>query len=432
MKAKAGLMAAWVALGNLASTDAVADFEQRLEWDFGLQQKVYADTGYRQSSQTNTVLRGSAQWQGQWQTPAGNLQQLTVKPWLRHDTRDSDGNRVDFPELSYLYVGDGLSFKIGRSQVFWGVTESAHLVNIINQTDLIDDPRGESFIGQNMVNLNIELDQGNLEFYLLQGFEPRPFAGEGGRFSLPFSIDSKVRYAPDHQSQHFDYAFRWYQFLGPLELGLSYFGGTSRDPVFRSSDIKLEFSGEDLTSVVLQPTYYTIDQLGLDAQLLLGNWALKLEAIERHGEETWLPSDDRVYRAAATGFEYTQVGVLDSRWDFGYILEYVYDDRRELAPTFADNDWRLGLRWAFNDIRNSSMLLGFNVDRQTREQLFTLEAETRITANSTLEARAWWFRGSDLPDDNLADRFAALTNFDNKAWFLGRDNLIEVEWHFYF
>ena len=58
---------------------------------------------------------------------------LQIKPFYRYSSGD-DGNRThgDIREFYYRYVDNGLQWDIGINTVFWGVTESAHLVDIIN------------------------------------------------------------------------------------------------------------------------------------------------------------------------------------------------------------------------------------------------------------------------------------------------------------
>ena len=45
-------------------------------------------------------------------------------------------------ELSLLWISGNWETRIGVSKVFWGVAESQHLVDTINQTDLAANPDG--------------------------------------------------------------------------------------------------------------------------------------------------------------------------------------------------------------------------------------------------------------------------------------------------
>jgi len=47
---------------------------------------------------------------------------------------------------------------VGINSVFWRVVESNHLVDILNQTDLIEDIDGEEKLGQPMISLSTQQD----------------------------------------------------------------------------------------------------------------------------------------------------------------------------------------------------------------------------------------------------------------------------------
>ena len=54
---------------------------------------------------------------------------------------------------------------MGIDKVFWGVIESRHLVDYINQTDGVEDVDGEDKLGQPMINLGLQRDWGDLIFF---------------------------------------------------------------------------------------------------------------------------------------------------------------------------------------------------------------------------------------------------------------------------
>ena len=78
-------------------------------------------------------------------------------------------------------VGDGeWELRVGVDRVFWGVAESQHLVDIINQVDFVEHPDGESKLGQPMVHLTWSGDWGALELFGLSGHRARTFPGPVG------------------------------------------------------------------------------------------------------------------------------------------------------------------------------------------------------------------------------------------------------------
>ena len=102
------------------------------------------------------LLQGELYWS--WD---GGNQSLTVEPFLRLDTADSERTHVDFRVFSWEKVWDRWELRAGLRRAFWGVTESQHLVDVINQTDLVENLDGEDKLGQPMVSLAAVRDWGD-------------------------------------------------------------------------------------------------------------------------------------------------------------------------------------------------------------------------------------------------------------------------------
>ena len=97
-----------------------------------------------------------------------------------------------------------------------------------------------------------------------------------------------------------DFAVRSSKVFGDLDIGITHFHGTSREPRFN----RVSNGGQ----TVFRPQYDLIDQTGLDAQLTIGPWLWKLEAMTRSGH------GDR-FVAGVGGVEYTLfqiVGAADA------------------------------------------------------------------------------------------------------------------------
>jgi hypothetical protein len=168
------------------------------------------------------------------------------------------------------------------------------------------------------------------------------------------------------------------QSFGELELGISHFSGTSREPRLVP---RFTFDNNKPTSAVLIPYYEVIEQTGLDAQLFLGDWAFKLETISRSGQ------GDR-YAAATAGFEKTFVGFGGGRGDLGIISEYLFDERGARGPALGQDDIAVGLRYAFNDAANTTALLVGLIDRSSHEYVTTFEASSRLGERLKLTVEA--------------------------------------------
>jgi hypothetical protein len=76
---------------------------------------------------------------------------FTFKPFAHLDNYDNNRNHIDIRQLDLVTSHSNFETTIGISKVFWGVTESNHLVDIINQTDLVEDIDTEDKLGQPML-----------------------------------------------------------------------------------------------------------------------------------------------------------------------------------------------------------------------------------------------------------------------------------------
>lgn len=300
-------------------------------------------------------------------------------PFARIDMQDDERTHFDIRELTWVHVADDFELRSGIRKVFWGVTESQHLVDIINQTDAVENSDGEEKLGQPMINLSFLRDWGVFDLYWLMGFRERKFSGPEGRPAFPFEISTdQSEYESSAEARRSDFAVRWVQSIGELELGISHFSGTSREPRFVP---RFTLQNNLPTSVILVPYYDVIDQTGLDAQFFLGDWAFKLEAISRSGQ------GDR-YAAATVGFEKTFVGFAGTRGNLGVIAEYLFDERGAEGPAIGQDDLAIGLRYAFNDAANTTALLVALIDRASHEYVTTFEASSRLGERLKLTVEA--------------------------------------------
>ncbi|MDG1836998.1 MAG: SPOR domain-containing protein [Pseudomonadales bacterium] len=345
-------------------------------------------------------------------------------PFIRWDDNDNDRSHFDIRELTWVHVGDGWELRSGIRKVFWGVTESQHLVDIINQTDNVENPDGEEKLGQPMINFSLTRDWGVLDFYVLPGFREREYHGREGRLRIPFLVNEDLAvFASGAKTARTDFAVRWSHYIGELELGLSHFSGTSRAPRFQFQPI-FDANGTFVDGTLI-PVYDVIDQTGLDAQYLVGDWLWKLEAISRSGQ------GDR-YTAATFGFEKSFVGVFDTRVDLGIVTEYLFDDRHGEANAIGDDDFALGVRLTANNVADSSALLVWVWDRNTDEMLTTLEASTRIGSHWKLVLEATIFSHGDRPADSAPGYLFVLMDPKSELGFFQDEDFLKLELTRYF
>ena len=323
---------------------------------------------------------------------ARGYQSFTFTPYLRLDLGDPARTHFDVRELYYHYAARNWELKAGVAKVFWGVTESQHLVDIINQTDLVENPDGEDKLGQPMVNFTWIRDWGTLDFFVMPYFRERTFPGREGRLRAPFPVDTdRARYESDAEEFNPDLAVRWFHTVGLFDIGLSHFYGTSREPRLRA---EIDESG----TPTLIPQYDLIHQTGLDLQATVGGWLWKLETITRSGQGSR-------FVALTAGFEYTFSNLKNTGMDLGVPAEYLYDNRdkvtlgtERLSPTAFEDDLFVGARLALNDVQSTDVLGGAVIDRDTGTTAFLVEASRRIGSQWRLAVEARGFTNTSAED----------------------------------
>jgi len=307
---------------------------------------------------------------------------FTFIPFYRWDGRDDKRTHGDIRQLDLTMAKGDWEFQAGISKVFWGVTESQHLVDIINQTDGVEGTDGEDKLGQPLFKVSHLQDNGDISFYILPYFRERTFAGKAGRFRGALPVDTKnVTYESSKKEKHVDYAVRLNHTFDNIDVGLSYFDGTSRTPEFTP----------DIAKGVLKQHYPLIKQVGLDLQYTGEEWLLKLEAINRDSKK-------ENYTAAVGGFEYSIPGITESGADLGLLAEYHHDSRGQSLNAPFQNDLFLGTRLSLNDTEGTELLAGAFIDLDNQSKSFRVEGSRRIGKGLKLNIEAQTFMNIDDKD----------------------------------
>lgn len=383
-------LALWLLGWHVLSAQA-ADFSGPV----GFESRWFSDRGEGQQSISLTP---------KWQWGKGS-NDFTLELFARVDSEDNERSHVDVREATWLHMADDWDVKVGVGRVFWGVTETQHLVDVINQTDAVEAIDGEDKLGQPMVQWSKIADWGILDVFVLPYFRERTFAGRDGFLSGSLPVDQdRVLYESSAKQRHVDVALRYSRTLGDWDYGLSYFRGTNRDP-------KLLPSINDSGNRVLQPYYDQMQQVGVDVQATKGAWLWKLEAIAR---------EDSQYDYAATtlGFEHTFYGIAASAIDWGVLLEFSRDSRGANAPTPNQKDIAFAHRLTWNDVNSTELLLGVTQDLDDSDSYSAfIEASRRIGARWKVSADAWLLQSDDPQDP---------------SWLLRNDDFVQIGVDYYF
>ena len=306
---------------------------------------------------------------------------VNISAFGRLDANDDERSHIDLREAFVQRDFASFDALAGINKVFWGVTESRHLVDIINQADQLEYTDANARLGQPMVSVSTDQDWGSLTAYVMTGFREIQYPGDQGRlrFGLPVDTDATT-WGDSSENLAADYALRYYNTFGAFDLGLSAFYGTSREPILTPN----------LGGTALDPYYGRIWQTGIDVQYTGDGILLKLEAIARVSE------DFETFAAAVAGFEYTVYQIANSDGDLGIIGEYLFDDRGAGAPaTIYQNDAFAGLRWAANDTQDTSLLVGAVFDLDDGSAVVRAEFERRLEIGASLKIQAQTFTNLD-------------------------------------
>ena len=356
----ANKLAAWDLSGNLA-----------------LEARVFAhEAQYPRQHGSNVSVAITPEIYHEWDN---GDQSLLFIPFVRWDQGDDRRTHLDLRELSYIHSAENWELRLGVRKVFWGVAETNHLVDIINQTDFVENLDGEDKLGQPMINFAVIQPWGTIDLFALTGFRERTFPGVKGRLRTAIRVDtSAATYDSAAEKTHVDWAIRYSHAIGDFDVGVYHFWGTSREPRLRA---RITRSGEP----VLAPHYDVIHQTAADIQATKGNCLLKFEGLRRAGQGD-------TFVAAVGGFEYTFVGIFDTVLDLGVLGEYHFDDRGEDAASPFNHDVFIGSRLAFNDAQDTQVLSGISSDLDGRAKFFNVEASRRMGDRWKIEAelRIFW------------------------------------------
>lgn len=367
-------------------SDITQEFELEIESEF---RYFYKDALFTNQEKSYPSIAFRPEYTLEWND---GYESINFKGFFRFD-RDNERTHWDIRELYYQKAQGNWELSLGLKKVYWGVAESNHLVDIINQTDAVESFDGEDKLGQPMAQFTYTTDNfGSFDFFYLPYHRKRTFAGSEGRLRFGTVIDQDdVGYESSAKEWHQDFAFRWSHYFGIVDLGLSHFYGTGREPLF---------AFDNLGNV--NAFYPIIHQTGLDLQITDNSFLWKLESIYRS-------ANAQDFFALVAGVEYTFSNIDGNGLDIGILGEYLYDERDELALTALQNDVFFGSRIAFNDVKDTSILIGGIADLEQSSTIFSIEASRRFGETWFAEIEARVFNSID-PNELI------LSNFRNDSF----------------
>lgn len=293
------------------------------------------------------------------------------EPYYRYDHNDKERSLFNFKENYLLYFKGNSEVKIGIAQIFWGVTESKNLVDIINVYDATDGDQ-KAKLGQSMLSYSTYFESaGIFDFYYLPFFSKKPQIGESGRLRLAKPIENyDVIYSGGAGEKVPSWAFKWEKNIGMSDFSIQVFRGNSRDnstiPLIEGTTLKY-FAG-----------YERISQLGAYMQTISGPYIFKVEAIRRHGQKNANNLRENYY-SYTLGAEYLLNRLFEKVWDLSLFIEYSNDDRANDSTDIMQNDIFMAGKLLFNDVNGAELLIGSTFDLDGGGNTSNVEVSSRIT-----------------------------------------------------
>jgi hypothetical protein len=349
-RATAGLFLLTTAFGAAAHAGELRGSAE-LEW------RGFPETG-ADPDQSRASFSAALEPEYRAQRDSGR-QLFVIRPFARIDSADSARSHVDLRELYWQRLGERWEWTAGVRRIFWGVTESQHLADVVNQVDFVEDPDEEDRLGQPLLSVARRSRFGRWELLGLPYFRERSFPGPHGRLRPPLPVlTDAARYEPHAGRFAPGAAVRWSRTVGGWDLGASHIAAVAREPLL------------SLSSAGLIPIYRRMNQTGIDVQVTAGPVLGKTEAYVRHegGER---------FAAGTIGLEYT-FGNVGGKVDVGAVGEYVFDTRGRTSPRAYQDDVFAGIRLGFNDPASTELLAAALVDRKSGGTFLSVEGSRRL------------------------------------------------------
>ncbi|PSU47691.1 hypothetical protein C9J12_14175 [Photobacterium frigidiphilum] len=284
---------------------------------------------------------------------------------------------ADIQQLLLTHYFDTAQIFYGIDTVFWGVTESYHLVDIINQVNIVADPKREAKLGQPMIGASWFIDNHTVDLYYLPYFREQYTPESNSRPWRGLPINDKAMYESSREQKHVDWAVRLSGFIDDIDYGFGYFRGTQRNPIY-----ELHHNSSQLA---LTPFYYQTQQWSIDLQYTYESWLFKGEIVYES------PNSLSSQYAWVGGFEYGIYNIVDSSQDISLLLEGLYSNNKDSNLLPFTQHIMSGLRWDANNDSSTNALLTLIHGIEGNDSTIYINAQHRINESISLSLDGWLF-----------------------------------------
>ena len=329
-------------------------------------------------------------------------------PFILLDSYDDNRSHIDIREALYSWYGDDWESSIGIGQVFWGVTESKNLVDVINQFDAVYDPLFKTKLGQPLTNLTLIRDSGYYELFILPYFRERTSPGKKGRLrgDPEFSkggtnFEGGSQWTPE-------LAIRWSNSFNDYDLSMHSFFGYSRAPSIDVIIVDAQLKYEQ--------NYQRVRQIGGTIQKTSEATLYKMEWLAKDGQK------DANFRrggyfSTVFGLEHTLYKAIGEAGDLGLLVEYNFDSRRSRSNDSLQDDIFMAVRLTLNDTDDTQMLLGSILDLDGDGQIHQIDFGKRLNDSLTFGIKGAIYQNG---------------KYNSNIYILRQDSWIEINLKQYF
>jgi hypothetical protein len=283
------------------------------------------------------------------------------------NSADESRRYSDIREANISFRHNELTFGAGINTFFWGVSESINVVNVLNQSDMLESIDGKVKLGQTFVSVKTRIINNDVSFYYLPSFTEQDFP-ERPSYGLP--VYDGALYEDNKKRGGF--AARSLFYVDQLEFAVSYFNGTRRSPLLiKQASIPSH----------LIPYYLQTENLMFDGVYLAEDFTLKLEA--KMGRE-----EHSGFITANFGIEYPSYAFSNYIEEIVFIAEYVFDDRGLSSETHGQNDLFIGAKFDFGDNKSGRVRTLYSYDFDYRGQYAEISYQYRLNDYFRIQVKA--------------------------------------------
>ena len=301
---------------------------------------------------------------------------------------DNDRTFLRLDEAYVTYENEDNKILFGKSIRFWGALELSNIVDVFNIEDKRNSPFQSDKIGAYNLELSHYYENSEVSFIVKLYEQNNTLAASSYYYSflkdnesLSSNLLSKhsktrpgiyIKYSGSMENYALDYAFIYQN-------------------AYDSQRYLSKIFNKYYENIYLVNKYLTYNTL------VLGSSLIKMELVYTDVIDDKNVSD---YIHSAFGIEHS-LESFDNGSELSLLAEYYYYktlNKQKLNDIslgqIFQNDLFLGLRYALNDISNSSALGGVIIDKEYKEETYYVEMQTRLNDMFKIKAELNYIKAS--------------------------------------